>query len=390
MKSLSKILSTLLLTNLLIGCSTPAGSSSSSSEPSSDSEVVSTNNFYENPIYPLYNGQKKETYLADPYVIRDEDTLKYYMYTTQSDVFIDGTIGSVFKRGPIYESIDLVNWTYKADSFVNYTPNWGTSGAGVWAPTVVKIGDYYNLYYSLSIGGDDNPGIGVARSETPYGPFTHYGKLFNSEEIGVTNSIDPHVLVDNGKVYMVFGSYGGLISLIELTSDGLGLQNGVEYQKENKIALAGYELYEMNNYEASLILQYNGYYYLFLSTGTCCSGFNSTYNVVIAKSDKITGPYLDSQGRNMFGPKRGDTVVAPSIQGAMGVGHNGIAMDDAGDFWMIYHGYDTQGAKPDWRVTYLDKLYIDPATEMFYVKNRRASNGELLPGPFINQLEGVS
>ena len=279
------------------------------------------------------------------------------------------------------------SWEYVGDVFEDYAPDWGTRGAGVWAPTVIKVGDAWNYYYSLSTGGDANPGIGVATSPTPYGPWTHHGKLFLSEEIGVVNSIDPHVLYDDGKLYMVFGSFGGLITLIELTDDGLGLKNGLEWQKQNKIALGGYEINEPDNYEGSLIVKREGYYYLFLSTGTCLSGINSTYRVVCARAESITGPYLDSSGRDMFGPKRGDPVVVPSVSGAMGVGHCTVVTDDADEYWMLYHGYDTTSATPEFRVMYLDKLIWDDATGMPHVENNKASNGTEKPGPYINGIE---
>ena len=350
-------------------------------EPKKELPVAKNNN-YINPTHPLVNGEKKATYAADPYVVRDDDGA-YYLYCTQTDVYTP-SIG--FKRGPVFKSYDMHSWEYVSDVFANYTPSWGTQGAGVWAPTVVKVGDVWNFYYSLSTGGDANPGIGVATSPTPYGPWTHYGKLFTSNEIGVINSIDPHVFYDNDKLYMVFGSFGGLITLIELTDDGLGLKNGLEYQKEHKIALGGYEIYELNNYEASMIVKKDGWYYLFLSTGSCLSGKQSTYHVVCAKSEKLEGPYLDSQGRDMFGPNRGDTVVAPSMSGAMGTGHCGIATDDNGEYWLIYHGYDTTAIN-DARVLYLDKLLWDEETGMPYVDGRKASNGVEKAGPYINSLE---
>jgi arabinan endo-1,5-alpha-L-arabinosidase len=108
--------------------------------------------------------------------------------------------------------------------------------------------------------------------------------------------------------------------------------------------------------------------------------------VVVAKSENLKGPYVDSNGKNMFGPNRGDRVVVPSLSGVMGVGHNGLITDDAGDVWMIYHGYDVDGPKPDWRVTYLDKLLWNEETGMPYVENTKASEVEK-PGPYINALE---
>ncbi|WP_251183019.1 family 43 glycosylhydrolase [Anaerocaecibacter muris] len=354
-----------------------------------DPPKVAVNNDYMNPIYPLHNGEKKPLYTADPYAIRGDDG-KFYMYCTQTETYTDDSaLAPTFKRGPIFVSDDCVNWTYKADVFQSYTPDWGAEGAGVWAPTVLKVGDYYNYYYSYSGGNYDNPeiGIGVARSQTPYGPWTHYGKLFNSGEIGVVNSIDPHVLYDNGKLYMVFGSYGGLITLVELEADGLSLKGGLDNQRENKVALAGFETYAMENYEASIILERDGKYYLFLSTGTTLSGLKSTYRVVVATSDSITGPYKDSKGRDMFGPNRGDYVVAPSMAGAMGVGHMCLIEDDIGDIWMLYHGYDTQADKnKEWRVLYLDKL-IWGENGLPEVEDKHASNHEIKHGPYINALE---
>ncbi len=354
--------------------------------PEENPKPVAQNNYYSNPTYPLVDGEEKITYQADPYIVRDDDGT-YYLYCTQTDVY---TPKLVFKRGPVWKSEDMHSWVYVGDVFENYVPAWGTSGAGVWAPTVIKVGDKWNFYYSLSTGGDENPGIGVAAAPTPYGPWTHYGKLFDSSEIGVINSIDPHVFYDDGRLYMVFGSFGGLITLIELTEDGLGLKNGLEYQKQNKVALGGYEIFETNNYEASIILKKDGFYYLFLSTGTCLSGIKSTYHVVVARSENLTGPYLDSKGRDMFGPNRGDSVVVPSMSGAMGTGHCAVITDDVGDYWMIYHGYDTTSSRQDARVLYLDKLIWDEETGFPSVGDSKASNGEVLPGPYINSLEGGS
>ena len=356
---------------------------------SSEEVVVAKNNNYANPCYPVVGGVEKETYMADPFVIRDDTDGMYYLYCTQTEVFeTDTSEFRKFKRGPIYSSINGIDWKYVANAFENYEPNWGTNGAGVWAPTVCKVGEYYNYYYSLSTGGDVNPGIGVARSKTPYGPFEHYGKLFNSEEIGVTNSIDPYVFYDDDKLYMAWGSYGGLITIVELESDGLSLKGGLQNQFEKKVAIAGYERNEANNYEGTIIIKKDGKYYLFLSTGTCCSGANSTYHIVVASSDNLFGPYVDSQGKNMFGPNRGDYVITPSRSGAKGVGHHGFLVDDNGDYWMVYHGYDTTSKSyADWRVTYIDKLLWDKESGLPYIENYKASNGVEKPGPYIKALE---
>lgn len=366
-----KILSKITLISIAIFSLFSCGNTTSNNsvQPSSlpITEVrVSYHNQYSNPTYPLANNEKKETYMADPFVVRDDDGT-YYMYCTQTEVY---TPNLLFKRGPTFKSTNMIDWTYVSDVFADYVPTWGESGAGVWAPTVIKIGDTWNFYYSLSIASDPNPGIGVATSLTPYGPWTHYGKLFNSNEIGVTNSIDPFVFVDDDNVYMAFGSYGGLISLVELTNDGLELKNGLEYQKENKVALAGFEVFDMTNYEGTFIFKKDGWYYLLLSTGSCCNGVNSTYKVVVSRSRNVKGPYLDSQGRDMFKPNRGDPVVVPSLSGAMGTGHCAVINDDNDNLWMLYHGYNTKGKNPSYRVLYLDQLIFDNETNMPCVENK--------------------
>ena len=377
----------LLLGGSLVACepSGPGDTSVTQTESSHNPStgLVSKNNPYSNPIYPIVDGEPEFTYIADPYVVRDDDGT-YYLYCTQTDCYAPST--KQFVRGPIWRSNNLVDWTYAGNVFEDYNPTWGTSGAGVWAPTVIKVGEKWNYYYSLSTGGDANPGIGVAVADTPYGPFEHKGKLFNSQEIGVTNSIDPHVFYDEGRLYMGWGSFGGLITLVELTEDGLGLQGGLEYQKEHKVSLGGYEINELNNYEATFIMKKDGYYYLFLSTGSCCSGASSTYRVVVARSKTLTGPYLDKEGRDMFGPNRGEAVVVPSMSGAMGVGHCAITTDDGGNYWMLYHGYDTTGDHKDSRVLYMDKLLFNEEGWP-YVEDRKASNHETLPGPYIASLE---
>lgn len=383
-----KILSKITLSSIAIFSLFSCGNTTSNNsvQPSSlpITEVrVSYNNQYSNPTYPLANNEKKETYMADPFVVRDDDGT-YYMYCTQTEVY---TPNLLFKRGPTFKSTNMIDWTYVSDVFADYVPTWGESGAGVWAPTVIKIGDTWNFYYSLSIASDPNPGIGVATSQTPYGPWTHYGKLFNSNEIGVTNSIDPFVFVDDDNVYMAFGSYGGLISLVELTNDGLELKNGLEYQKENKVALAGFEVFDMTNYEGTFIFKKDGWYYLLLSTGSCCNGVNSTYKVVVSRSRNVKGPYLDSQGRDMFKPNRGDPVVVPSLSGAMGTGHCAVINDDNDNLWMLYHGYNTKGKNPSYRVLYLDQLIFDNETNMPCVENKKASNEEIKDGPYIKSLE---
>lgn len=332
MKMTKKIPTLLLAASMLIaglgGCGKP-------SAPQSSEDAV-----YSNPVYsPVF---------ADPCVIEYEG--KYYAYATEdygewkpSDDPLENESNK--KIVPILESDDLVHWYFKNAAFASLgKPSWGTIGANVWAPDVVQIGDTFVMYYALSTWGDPDPGIGIATAEHPLGPWTDQGKLFTSTEIGVNNSIDPAVFRgQDGKLYMIWGSFRGLYG-VELTDDGLALQGGLEYARDNKTLVAGLDTsqaFNLATYEAPYIVYKDGYYYLFVSSGSCCEGKSSTYHVRVGRSENPLGPYYDDQGRDMKGENRGAIVVQAS-EDFVGVGHNAVIQDDAGNWYILYHGYDTQ------------------------------------------------
>ena len=332
MKMTKKIPTLLLAASMLIAglgsCGKPSASQSSE-------DAV-----YSNPVYsPVF---------ADPCVIEYEG--KYYAYATEdygewkpSDDPLENESNK--KIVPILESDDLVHWYFKNAAFASLgKPSWGTIGANVWAPDVVQIGDTFVMYYALSTWGDPDPGIGIATAEHPLGPWTDQGKLFASTEIGVNNSIDPAVFRgQDGKLYMIWGSFRGLYG-VELTDDGLALQGGLEYARDNKTLVAGLDTsqaFNLATYEAPYIVYKDGYYYLFVSSGSCCEGKSSTYHVRVGRSENPLGPYYDDQGRDMKGENRGAIVVQAS-EDFVGVGHNAVIQDDAGNWYILYHGYDTQ------------------------------------------------
>lgn len=273
-------------------------------------EEIEYDNPYTNPVF--------EPVIADPSIIKAEDGY-FYVYATED--FWDYETG--VHNVAIIRSKNLIDWEFVGDAFTE-KPDWNGL-AYVWAPDIQYFNDTYYLYYSLSIWNDPNPAIGVATSSSPSGPFTDQGKLFNSDEIGVGNSIDPFVYIteDNEK-WMFWGSFRGIYA-IKLSEDGLSTIG-------EKVHIAG------NTYEASYIVKKDGYYYLFTSTGMCCSGAESTYNVRIARSTELLGPYIDKAGRDII-HSEGSLVIGDGEQ-YIGVGHNSVVIDDNGDYWLIYHGID--------------------------------------------------
>ena len=270
--------------------------------------------------------------VPDPTVIRTPQGI-YYLYGTEN-----------IRNVPIYASRNLVDWSYRGTAFTNETRPQMVPKGNIWAPDINLIGDLYVMYYSKSTwGGEWECGIGVATATRPDGPFTDKGKLFISSEIGVQNSIDPFFIEeDDGRKYLFWGSFRGIYG-IELSDDGLSVKEGAE-----KVQIAG------TLTEGTYILKHDGYYYLFGSAGTCCDGINSTYRVVVARSEQLFGPYVNKSGQraldNNFVPllNKGNRVVGP--------GHNSeLVQDDAGQYWMLYHGYDADD--PDaGRKVYLDKV----------------------------------
>lgn len=83
-----------------------------------------------------------------------------------------------------------------------------------------------------------------------------------------------------------------------------------------------------------------GWYYLFASWNRCCRGVNSTYKVVVGRSQDILGPYEDREGENMlYGG--GSLVVRGFAEGerwAAG-GHNDAVTFDGADY-LVFHAYD--------------------------------------------------
>ena len=79
--------------------------------------------------------------------------------------------------------------------------------------------------------------------------------------------------------------------------------------------------------EATDLIYRDGWYYLLGTHGTCCDGANSTYNIRVGRSKKVTGPYLDNMGNDML--KGGGKLVVAASGRFVGPGHFGLM--DLGD-----------------------------------------------------------
>ena len=272
---------------------------------------------YQNPVF--------EPDLADPTVIRASDGW-FYAYGTEN-TWTNG----VHHLVPVIKSKNLIQWQFVNDAFTT-RPSWNSNG-GIWAPDVSSLNGKYYMFYAMSTWGDSNPGIGLAVSTLPVGPFIDQGKIFDSNSIGVTNSIDPSFMQTGSgttlKSYLFWGSFNGIYG-IELASD-------FKTTVGDKFKIAG------NAFEASYICEKNGKFYFFGSSGSCCDGVNSQYRVNVAVATSINGPYYDKNGNPILNDGQFGTTFLSGSQasGWVGPGHNSkIVTDDAGNDYFLYHAID--------------------------------------------------
>ncbi len=184
-----------------------------------------------------------------------------------------------------------------------------------WAPHCVRGTDgKFWLYFCLTgyFGGSKSC-IGLAKSESPTGPFRFAGLLLQSPAGWRTpNCIDPQFFSAEGRSFLVYGSYGLGIHLIELDPETGLRKDGLTYDdfRSGKCAFRAY--YGVNLARGSLeggVVHYhkgvevleNGrlvkknYYYLMCSYGS----LSSVYNIRCGRSESPEGPYVDVNGNEL-------------------------------------------------------------------------------------------
>ena len=365
----------------------PEGNKQENETPPADHKTLTTTT-YSNPLtFYKVDGNKYDVSTCDPDVIQGDDGY-WYMYCTNCNVEdLNGNMK--FVLGPIFKSANLHEWRYAGNVFEGNAgaATWGSSGAGVWAPSVIKVGNKYNYYYSLSSWGDSNPGIGLAVGDTPVGPWKHYKKLFDQSMTGVRNGIDPQALYVGEDLYLIWGSFFG-IGCIQLTDDGTepfygyeNLKEHITYIVENNRGSEGMDIDV--NFEGSYVIEHDGKFFFMGSQGSCLNGTHSTYHVQAGKADTLFGPYYGSDGKTItdYGGTFGDLVIGPDDNVA-GTGHHTIIKDNVGEYWIFYHGFNINSEFNEERIAFMDKILWDD-NGYPYVKNKVASVGTLLPGPTV-------
>ena len=224
-----------------------------------------------------------------------------------------------------------------------YVPS---NDGALWAPNFYGSS---TMYYTVPLSNEDSHedtqsciGMITATGTAPNLVWEDHGSPIICQEEGEENNddpeppaLDPAIFIDDdGRMYMVYG--GAHIWITELnpetgehiSGDPLSWDNG---DNGDYVHLAnGAEddpLYTEDGQdpwaEAPYLHKEGDYYYLFVNWYSCCAGADSTYEIIVGRSESVTGPYLDDTGTDLreFG---GTLVIAHESHDVIGPGHAGI------------------------------------------------------------------
>ena len=161
------------------------------------------------------------------------------------------------------------------------------------------------------------------------------------------NAIDANLVVENeDSVWLNWGSFWGGIKMRrldpatgKLSEKDTTLYSLCSRPREQPIG---------GSVEAPFIVRHDGYWYLFVSYDRCCRGVNSTYNVVVGRARRITGPYLD-QGRQADdrGRRHAGHRGAPRRTGAVPAMRR--CCRSPGQDYLVFHAYHGTTGRPSCR-----------------------------------------
>ncbi len=144
---------------------------------------------------------------------------KLYLYTSHDE---DESTWFTMNDWRLYTTEDMVNWTDHGAvlSYKNFS--WGKMNA--WAPQCIERDGKFYMYVPITDRNNKN-GIGVAVSDSPYGPFIDpLGKPLISNS---NADIDPTVFVDDdGQAYLMWGN--PVCYYVKLNEDMISLAGEID------------------------------------------------------------------------------------------------------------------------------------------------------------------
>jgi arabinan endo-1,5-alpha-L-arabinosidase len=276
----------------------------------------------------------------DPAIAKDGGS--YYVFST------GGGQGVI----PIRTSKDLRSWStagYVFDKLPEWVAEEVPKARGAWAPDISFYNGKFHLYYAVSSFGSRDSAIGLATNATldpgsPQYKWVDEGMVVRSrQDRDDWNAIDANLFVeDKDNVWLNWGSFWGGIQMrrIDPATGKLSTKDTEMYSlssRERAQPIGG-------SVEAPFLVRHGDFFYLFVSFDRCCRGVNSTYNVVVGRSRKVTGPYVDRDGKPMT-QGGGSLVIGSTSANWKGPGHEAVLHDGSRDY-LIFHAYHGTTGRP--------------------------------------------
>lgn len=278
----------------------------------------------------------RQTPVHDPVMIKQDSV--YYLFCTGPGI-------------SVWSSKDMKDWKKEKQVFET-PPEWAVKAipsyrGHTWAPDISYHNGLYYLFYSVSAFGKNTSCIGLATNKTlnPSSKdfkWTDHGKVIQSVPgRDMWNAIDPNLAMDESNTpWLVFGSFWNGIKLVKLNPE----MNAVAVPEKwytvaarSRNAILPDSVAGDGAIEAPFIFKKDNYYYLFVSIDYCCRGERSTYKVIVGRSEKIQGPYLDRDGVAMNAG--GGSLIVEGNKEWYGAGHSATVSFDGADY-LVFHGYD--------------------------------------------------
>jgi beta-xylosidase len=280
-----------------------------------------------------------EGWYADPEGVIFDQT--YWIFPTfsaryEKQVFLDAFSSkdlSTWKKHPRVLDTSIIKWAYMA----------------MWAPSIVKKGTQYFLFFSANdiqsklrngVKDDTLGGIGIAVANSPSGPYRDYlGKPLINHFFNSAQPIDQFVFEDrDGQYYIMYGGWGHC-NIAKLNDDFTALKPFPDGSLVKEITPENYV-------EGPTMFIRNNKYYLMWSEGGWTNG---TYRVAYAMADAVTGPF-----------RRISTILEADSAIATGAGHHSVLHIPKTDEWFIvYHRRPIPNLDRDHRVTCIDRIYFN-------------------------------
>lgn len=276
--------------------------------------------------------------LAQNPLIRDQFTadptarvFKGRVYVYPSHDINCGTEWFCMKDYHVFSSENLVDWTDHGMIIDQEKVAWvDASKNSMWAPDCFeKNGKYYFYFPAIAKGSSGATGmtVGVAISNTPYGPFVPEAKPIQG-----VSGIDPNVFMDkDGQAHLYWAGAGkGLVgaklkaNMLELAGAPQDIQSLPEGMKEGPF-----------------LFERNGIYYF-------------TFPHVIKKTEAL----VYAMGKSPLGPFEYKGIIMDEHPSKCWTNHHSI-VEYKGQWYLFYHHNDLSPAFDKNRSIRADKLFFN-------------------------------